>query len=123
MTDHLSREEGRKALQAKKRRKYGNTHVVVDGIRFDSKREATYYAELKIRERAGEVGGIEVHKRFPLLTPRDGVVGAYESDFAFFDYSADKFRIVDVKGLDTPLSRWKRRHLELQSGVPVEIVR
>jgi hypothetical protein len=37
------------SAKPKKPRKYRNEPVVVDGIRFDSKREAAYYGELGIR--------------------------------------------------------------------------
>ena len=36
-----------------RRRKYGNTKITVDGIQFDSKREAARYQELKLLERYG----------------------------------------------------------------------
>jgi len=35
--------------------KYGNKKTVVDGITFDSMREANRYRELKLLERAGKV--------------------------------------------------------------------
>ena len=41
--------------EPKKRRKYGNEVVYVDGIRFDSKHEAAVYQELMLRVRAGEL--------------------------------------------------------------------
>ena len=58
--ERMSAAEARAQLApAAKPSKYRNTPVTVDGIRFDSKREAAYYSELKIREKAGEVGGVE----------------------------------------------------------------
>jgi len=41
--------------EPKKRRKYGNEVVYVDGIRFDSKHEAAVYQELMLRVRAGKL--------------------------------------------------------------------
>lgn len=37
------------------RRKYNNKKVTVDGIVFDSKREASRYSELIMLQRAGEI--------------------------------------------------------------------
>ena len=37
-----------------KKSKYSSAKTDVDGITFDSKKEAEFYAELKLRERAGE---------------------------------------------------------------------
>ena len=37
------------------RNKYGNKKTVVDGITFDSRKEAKRYQELKLLEKAGEI--------------------------------------------------------------------
>ncbi|WP_307189850.1 DUF1064 domain-containing protein [Geomicrobium sp. JCM 19037] len=39
--------------QRKRRSKYHNKRVEVDGITFDSKREARYYQDLMLRKRLG----------------------------------------------------------------------
>jgi hypothetical protein len=31
--------------------------------------------------------------------------------------------VEDVKGLDLPLGRWKRKHFEAQYGQPVRVIR
>lgn len=122
-TQRVSAAEFR-AMQAKpKRPKYNARKTVVDGITFDSAAEARYYAALKLREKAGEVGGVELQKVFPLLAPGGFVIGAYRADFAFWDHVVDRFRVIDVKGFDTPLSKWKRKHVKAQFGVEVEIVK
>jgi hypothetical protein len=113
-----------RALQRKpKRSKYGAQKTVLDGITFDSKAEANYYAALKLREKAGEVGGVELQRPFPLMVASGIVVGSYRADFAFWDHKEDRFRVIDVKGFDTPLSKWKRKHVKAQYGLDVEIVR
>jgi predicted DNA binding CopG/RHH family protein len=48
------------------RSKYGNRKVVVDGIRFDSQREADRWQELKLMQAAGEISELERQVRFPL---------------------------------------------------------
>ncbi len=50
-----------------RRRKYGNTKIMVDGIQFDSKREAARYRELKLLERAGVISFLQRQTKFQLI--------------------------------------------------------
>lgn len=50
-----------------RRRKYGNTKITVDGIQFDSKREAARYQELKLLERAGVISFLQRQTKFQLI--------------------------------------------------------
>ena len=50
-----------------RRRKYGNPKVTVDGIQFDSKREAARYQELRILERAGVISFLQRQAKFQLI--------------------------------------------------------
>ena len=47
--------------------KYGNKKTVVDGIEFDSKKEAKRYCELKMLQRAGIIEELELQKEFLLI--------------------------------------------------------
>lgn len=47
--------------------KYRSEKTCVDGICFDSKKEARRYCELKLMERAGEISGLELQKKFELI--------------------------------------------------------
>lgn len=47
--------------------KYGSKKVKLDGIVFDSIREAQRYKELKLLERAGEITDLELQKPFELV--------------------------------------------------------
>ena len=49
------------------RTKYKNKKVTLDGIEFDSKREAYRYNELKILERSGAIKELELQKEFLLI--------------------------------------------------------
>lgn len=51
----------------KKTSKYRAKKVVVDGIEFDSKKEANRYSELKILERAGEIKNLQLQVPFELI--------------------------------------------------------
>ena len=47
--------------------KYGNKKVQVDGITFDSRKEANRYAELKMLEKCGAIKQLELQKKFVLI--------------------------------------------------------
>lgn len=91
---------------AQKRSKYGNKITVVDGIRFDSKKEAAYYEQLKLRQRGGEV-----HfwlRQVPVHLPGGT---KYVLDFVVFLKSGE-VQFVDVKGRETKEFRIKKREVE-----------
>ena len=46
--------------------KYGNQKTKVDGIDFDSEKEALRYAELRMLEKAGAIQDLQLQKRFEL---------------------------------------------------------
>lgn len=89
-----------------KRPKYGNTITTVDGIRFDSKKEAAYYEQLKLRQRGGEV-------RFWLRQVPVHLPGGtkYVLDFVVF-LKTGEVQFVDVKGRETKEFRIKKREVE-----------
>lgn len=105
-----------RAVGAKSAHKYGAIATEVDGIRFDSKAEATYYRELKLREKGRDISELRLQTRWPLHV--NGVeIGAYVSDF---DFKEDgRLMVVDVKGVKTPLYRWKKKHFQLQYGMSI----
>jgi len=109
--------------QIPKRNKYGAKKTTLDGITFDSKAEANYFAQLKQREKAGEVGGVELQRPFVVLGPKGELITTYKADFAFWDFKEDRFRVIDVKGVQTPVFRLKRKLVKAFLGVDVEVVK
>nr|WMC99319.1 DUF1064 domain-containing protein [Aminobacter aminovorans] len=102
--------------------KYKAQPVEIDGIRFASKLEGRFYSNLKLLERAGEVTSVELQKPF-LITINGKVICTYRCDFAFFDLKLNKPRVVDTKGMDTPVFKLKRKLVEAQHGITIELVR
>lgn len=47
--------------------KYNAKKIVVDGIKFDSKKEAERYSELKLLERCGAIKDLELQKKYILI--------------------------------------------------------
>lgn len=119
----ISRQEAQALLTKPKRSKYGNKKVMIDGILFDSKREGDYYAELKLREKAGEVVGVEMQRPFALLGSAGLLMATYKADFCFWDNVADRFRCIDVKGFATKEFKLKRKMMKGLLGIDVEIVK
>jgi hypothetical protein len=113
---------------AAKPSKYRNVRTVVDGITFDSKREAQYWAELKLREKAGDLVNLQRQVRFPLCClsheyKMNGEnlhvqVAEYVADYVYHD--KDGQHIVDAKGMRTQIYKLKKRWLEIQSGLVIE---
>ena len=88
--------------------KYNHHPTTVDGIRFDSKKEARYYEHLKIRKAAGEVSYF--HMQVPIRLPGNT---KYVVDFqVFFADPARPPEYVDVKGRQTETFRLKHRQVE-----------
>lgn len=87
--------------------KYGNTKYQIDGMLFDSKKEANYWYELKMLEKAGQICNIQRQKPFELIPTRyyNGVCVRgckYIADFYFYDNIKKSWIAVDVKGFPTP---------------------
>ena len=75
--------------------KFMNQKTVLDGIKFDSKREANRWFQLKLLERAGEIVNLERQKAFKFVI-NDVNVCTYRSDFSYKDRSG-AFIVEDVK--------------------------
>ena len=88
--EHITLEEY-KQLQQKGNSKYNAKKTKIDGHTFDSKKEANYYAELKLRLRAGEVRGFCIQPIF-ILAPNL----KYKPDFIVFNNDGSS-EIIDVK--------------------------
>ncbi len=86
------------------RNKFGNRHVKIDGIRFDSVKEARRYNELKLLERGGEIQNLELQPRFVLQESfkREGKTHRKIEYVADFRYIENGQEIVeDVKSAIT----------------------
>lgn len=98
------------------RAKFGNTKQTIDGITFDSKKEAEFYLLLKMRERLKEIDGLELQPVFDLYvdTPTRGriSVGKFTPDFRFWEHvpgGEDVLRVVDVKSEPTKTEAYRLR--------------
>ena len=89
--------------------KYHAKKVTVNGITFDSKREADRWAELQILQRAGAISQLKRQVRFDLVPTQQGERGvSYYADFTYLTKSGD-FVVEDAKGYKTPEYIIKRK--------------
>lgn len=104
----------------KKGNKYHNSAVIVDGISFQSRKEARRWRELKLMESAGMIHGLTRQKKFVLIPAQrePDTVGkrggkhkgklierevAYYADYSYYDKEGNEV-VEDVK---SPATRTK----------------
>jgi hypothetical protein len=82
--------------------KYGAKKVTVDGIEFDSRREANRYSELLVMQRAGLISELKRQEEF-ILIPKCGRErpAKYHADFSYIDTATGKKVVEDVKSRAT----------------------
>lgn len=105
----------------KKPHKYRAVATEVDGIRFDSKKEAFRYGQLKLLEQAGLIAHLEVHPRYP-LTVNGLKVGTYVADFRYAKTDTGELIVEDVKGVRTPVYRLKKKLVRAIFGFEIREV-
>lgn len=111
------------------RSKYGASKVTIEGITFDSKREAQRYLVLRDKEKAGEISNLQRQVKYVLIPEqREESTEVYKkgpkkgqlkpgtllerecSYFADFVYTENETQIVeDAKGMRTPEYIIKRK--------------
>lgn len=86
--------------------KYNARKTTIDGVTFDSIREATYYCELKLRQHAGEFKEFSLQPEFILLEAFSDSADnrhraiKYKADF-LLHHADGSMVVVDVKGVRT----------------------
>lgn len=97
--------------------KFGAVKTTVDGITFDSKREAARYRELKLAERVGLIKNLQRQVRFPLVV--DGaLITTWVADFVYDDRRGETWvpQHEDCKGVRTREYKLKRKLVKALYG-------
>lgn len=106
----------------KKRSKYRNVKVEVNGVRFDSRKEAARWQQLQAREAAGEIHGLDRQVPFSLVV-NGQLVAKYVADAVYYE---DGVRIVeDTKSPITrknPVYRLKCKLVKALLGIEIREV-
>jgi uncharacterized protein (DUF1684 family) len=97
--------------------KYRNVVTTENGERFDSRREARRWAELKIREREGTV--TDLRRQVPYELAVNGTpVTRYVADFVYRDEHG-RTVVEDAKGFATPVYRLKAKLMRAVYGIEI----
>lgn len=100
----------------KKRSKYGAVKTTVDGIRFDSKKEAKRYVELMDMQKMGMISDLQLQPSYPIVV--NGIeVCEYRADF-FFRRGETEY-VEDTKGFRTPVYKLKKKLVEAMHGIKI----
>lgn len=117
MTDRIKAADLRAALAKPKgvKRIIGAVRTVVDGITFDSAREARRWQQLCLMQRAGEISDLERQVSIalegelgPIMTDSGQQQRVYLADFRYFDRRSKAWVIEDAKGHPTEVFKLKR---------------
>lgn len=121
--------------------KYGSKKTILDGIAFDSKKEANRWAELKILEKAGKIEDLRRQVKFVLIPaqyedstevyqrgankgkPKRGKLLEHECcyicDFAYRSTATDRMVVEDTKGFKTKDYIIKRKLMLERYGIRI----
>jgi hypothetical protein len=111
---------GQPAPPAATHTKYGSRRTTVDGVTFDSAKEAKRFGELVMMQQAGHISGLRRQVPFDLVV-NGHKVATYRADFTYSDASGLDV-VEDVKGFRTPVYKLKRRLMLACWGVDIREV-
>ncbi len=101
--------------------KYHAIKTTVNGILFDSKREAHRYYELLLLEKAGEISDLKLQVPYELIPKQKGERACiYKADFVYRQNG--ETIIEDVKGVRTDAYKIKRKLMLWRYGIRIREV-
>ena len=109
---------------ARQASKYHAHKTTVDGITFNSKREAKRYGEPKLLQRSGAISNLRRQVRYELIPAFDADgkhyrPTSYVADFVYTDAETGKEIVEDVKGMRTDVYRIKAKLFAHRYGVSI----
>ena len=109
--------------------KYNNCKVTVDGITFESQKEANRWCELKLLERAGEIYDLQRQVPFVVIPEQRDRNGKllerevkYVADFTYKEKGSLRRTVEDVKGMKTEVYRIKKKLMLYRNGIRIKEV-
>lgn len=98
--------------------KYRNVKTVVDGVRFDSKREAAAYVKLSCLQKAGHIKDLQLQVPYKIVVC--GVfVCTYRADFVYYDVQRRCTVVADAKGVRTKEYVLKKKLMLAVHGISI----
>lgn len=109
--------------QPKKKPKYNNKKVCIDGIWFVSQKEGDRYKELKLMVRAKEIKDLRLQVVFELqpsfiINKKTIRAIKYVADFTY--YENDKLVVEDTKGMRTEVYKLKAKMFAYKYGMEIK---
>jgi hypothetical protein len=98
--------------------KYNAVKTTINGITFDSKREASRYQELMLLQRAGQIQDLALQVPFA-ITVNGKKICKYIADFQYVDVSTGKTVTEDSKGYRNQVYIIKRKLVEALYNVKI----
>jgi len=107
---------GKELQKLEKQSKYNSKKTWLDGIVFDSQKEANYYSNLQLLMKVGEIKGFCIQPKFILVEGNEEERAiTYSADFIIFN-NDNTYEIVDVKGFES--QQWKRTFKQFKLKYP-----
>ncbi len=117
--------------------KYKAHKVVVNGIKFDSKKEAKRYKDLLLLEQAGTIKDLQRQVKYVLIPAQyaPDIIGkrgghkrgkllerecSYVADFVYTDTESGQTVVEDVKGFRTEVYKIKKKLLLERYGIQIK---
>ena len=100
----------------KARSKYNNIKTTIDDIKFDSKKEAKRYGELKLLERCGEITDLQLQPSYTFKL-NETVICRYRADFSYKEKGL--LIVEDCKGFKTAVYKIKRKLMKAFHDIDV----
>lgn len=126
--NEMTREEYFALVGKRKISKYRANPLTVDGIKFDSQKEATRWQELKILEKAGKIKGLKRQVKYSLLPDQRDENGKiieravnYIADFVYIEKDGS-IVCEDTKGYKTKEYIIKRKLMLYMHGIRIKEV-
>lgn len=107
--------------QGGKTNKYHNCKIIVQGIQFDSRKEANRYEQLLLMERASLIRHIEIHPRYDLVV-NDQYIGFYRADFCYEETENNTIVVEDVKSPATKTAVYRLKKKLVKALYDIEII-
>ena len=100
-----------------KQPKFRNKKTVIDGITFDSKKEATRYGQLKLLQQCGQIDNLKMQVPF-VIEIGGKKICTYKADFTYIEKS--RYVVEDVKGMKTPVYNLKKKLMKAIHGIDIK---
>ena len=96
----------------------GTRKKQVNGLMFDSTKEARRYQDLALMQDAGQIKGLKRQVPFPIII-NDRRVCEWRADFVYFDGRENRLMVEDTKGFRTDYYKLKKRLVEAYHNIEI----